>query len=178
MPTLTAIPTQIQAGDSYDITLSLPSYPAPTWTLSLAIAGPSVDAWTSTASGTAHLLTLSSTDTAALPAGPYQYRVRASATGQVDTIETGTLDVLADIGAMRDGEGVSYWQTLKTDAEAYLRGILSGQAVQMSMVLSRQTMFRVESAEDCLKLIAYCEQRLARERRGSAFGKVMVTFAR
>lgn len=178
MADLTSVPRVITAGDSYTLTLTAADYPATAgWSLSLAIAGPSVDTWTSTASGAAHVIAIPSADTATLGAGLYDYRVRAiKAGGLADTFETGTLTVEADIGAAAPGERTSYWEQLKTAAETALTTIMSGGAVQMVTILGRQTMFR--SPQDCLAVIAQCERRLAAERRGSAFGKVSVSFCR
>jgi len=176
VPTLTAVPQTITAGDSYAITLSLSDYPAPTWALSFALAGADVLTVTSTAAGTAHLLTLTALQTAALGAGLYQYRVRATSAGTVDTVTTGTLTVAPDVGALVAGEGVSYWQTLKDAAEQALLTLMTGGAMQMVMIQGRQTMFR--SPDECRRIIAQCEQRLAAQRRGSAFGRVLVEFVR
>lgn len=177
MPTLTAVPDTITAGDSYAITLSLSDYPATAgWSLSYALAGAAVLTVTSTASGANHLLTLTAAQTASLGAGLYQHRVRAAQGSTVETVTTGTCTVVADIGALAAGEGVSYWQCLKDAAQDALTTILNGGAVQMVAIAGRQTMFR--SPTDCLKVIAYCDQRLAAERRGSGFGRVSVAFAR
>lgn len=176
VPTLTAVPTTITAGDSYAITLSLTEYPAPTWTASLALAGAATLAVTSTASGTSHALTLTAAQTATLSAGAYQYRVRVAAGSTVTTVDTGVLTVAADIGALAAGEGVSYWQQLKDCAQTALTTIMAGGAVQMVTVMGRQTMFR--SPADCLKVIAVCDQHLAAAQRGSAFGRVSVAFVR
>lgn len=160
---LTALPETITAGDSYVITLSLSDYPATAgWSLSFAVAGPSVDTWTSVASGDAHVLTLSSADTAALTAGTYQARLKAIKTGVVNTIATGAMTVAPDLFAAAPGEYASYWESLKTAAESALTTLMGGGAVQMVTILGRQTMFR--SPDDCLKVIGVCESRIAAAR--------------
>lgn len=177
MPTLTAVPTTITAGDSYTITLTLADYPATAgWSLSYALAGASVLSVTSTASGASHVLTLSAVQTATLTAGPYSYRLRAANGALVDTIDTGALTVAADLGTLAAGEGVPYYQQLKTAAETALLNLMESNAPQMMTVMGRQTMFR--SPADCQRVIAYCEQRLAALQRGSAFGRVSVAFVR
>lgn len=171
MADLTAIPTTITAGDSYVITLSLSDYPATAgWSLSFGVAGPSVDQWTSTASGDAHVLTILSADTAALGAGTYQTRLKALKTGVVDTIATGALTVAADLFAAAPGEYASYWESLKAAAETALTTLMGGGAVQMVTILGRQTMFR--SPDDCLKVIGVCESRIAAA-RSRTFGTPM-----
>lgn len=173
---LTEIPRALTAGDSYTLTLTYPDYPASAgWALALSVAGVSVDSWTSVASGAAHVLTLPAADTATLSAGTYQYRVRATRAGVVDTLETGKITVEPDIGAAAPGELASYWEQLKTAAETALTTLIAGGAVQMVTILGRQTMFR--SPEDCLRVIATCNRMIASDRRGTAFGRVSVRFA-
>jgi hypothetical protein len=159
VPNLTAIPATITSGDSYAITLSLAEYPAPTWALSFALAGVDVLSVSSTASGTSHLLTLTAAQTTALGAGLYQFRVRATSGSTVETVTTGICTVAADIGALAAGEGVSYWQCLKTAAEAALLTLVDSGAPQMVMINGRQTMFR--SPDDLRRLISECNAQLA-----------------
>jgi hypothetical protein len=157
---LTGIPSTITAGDSYTLTLTYSDYPATAgWGVSLAVAGVSVDSWTSVADGDAHVLTLPATETEALGAGTYQWRLRATNAGRVETIQTGTLTVAADLGAAAPGDLASYWEQLKTAAETALTTLMSGGAVQMATIMGRQTMFR--SPKDCLQVIAHCEARIA-----------------
>lgn len=161
--TLTSVPTVITAGDSYTLTLTQSDYPATAgWSLALAVAGVSVDSWTSVASGAAHVITIPASETASLGAGTYQYRVRAVNGSTVETIETGTLTVEADIGAASPGERASYWEALKVAAQTALTTLMGGGAVQMVTILGRQTMFR--SPDDCLKIIAQCDARILAER--------------
>lgn len=163
MADLTSVPRVITAGDSYTLTLTAADYPASSgWSLALAVAGVDVKSWTSVASGDAHVLALSAAETATLGAGTYQYRVRAVKAAIVETIETGTLAVEADIGAAAPGERSSYWEALKVAAQTALTTLMAGGAVQMVTILGRQTMFR--SPDDCLKIIAQCDARILAER--------------
>lgn len=158
MPTLTAVPRTFTAGDTVAVTLTFPDYPAPTWIGTLALAGASVVSVNSVANGAAHDFTLSATQTAALTAGDYRWRIRLTSGAVAETVQQGTLTVLADVGALTAGEGVSYWQTLKTAAEAALLTLMEGGAPQQVMIAGRMTMFR--SPDDCLSIIAMCESRL------------------
>ena len=177
MPTLTALPTTITAGDSYSITLTLADYPATVgWSLSYALAGASVLSVTSTASGVSHVLTLSAVQTALLDAGPYSYRLRAASGALVDTIDTGAITVAADLGTLTAGEGVPYYQQLKTAAETALLNLMESNAPQMMTVMGRQTMFR--SPAECHRVIALCEARLALRNGRSPSGHIGVTFVR
>lgn len=169
MADLTELPTTITAGDSYVITLSLSDYPATAgWSLAYAVAGTSVDSWTSTASGAAHVLTLTAIDTAALSAGTYQTRLRASRSGAVETIATGVVTVAADLFAAAPGEYTSEWEALKAAAHTALKTLMDGGGVQMVTILGRQTMFR--SPDDCLRVIARCDHEIAKARNNGKRG--------
>jgi hypothetical protein len=160
---LTALPSTLTAGDSYAITLSLSAFPASAgWAVTWTVAGPSVRTWTSIPSGDAHALTIGAADTATLEAGDYRWSLRATRSGTVTTAETGTLRVTPDLMTLVPGEAVSYWQQLKTAAEKALLALMDGNAVQMTTIMGRQTMFR--SPADCQKVIAQCEQQLAAAR--------------
>lgn len=171
MADLTALPSRLIAGDSYTITLTYADYPASAgWALALAVAGIDVQSWTSTASGDAHVLTLPAAETAALTAGTYQMRLRASLSGTVETIATGALVVEADIGAAAPGELVSYWEGVKRDAQTALTLVLQGGGAQMVTILGRQTMFR--SPDDLLRVIARCDHEIAKARNNGRRGQM------
>jgi hypothetical protein len=157
--TLAHVPSQITAGDSVALTLVFPDHPAPTWTLSLALAGASTAVTVSTPNGTAHDLALTAAETSGLAAGLYRWRVRATSGATATTLTTGTLTVAADVATLTAGQGVSYWQTLKEAAQSALVTLMEGGGVQMSTILGRQTMFR--SPQDCLAVIAQCDAQLA-----------------
>jgi hypothetical protein len=146
--------------------LTLSDYPAPTWSLSLALAGVDTLTVTSTPNGAAHALSFTAGQTAALGAGVYQYRVRATDGTTVTTIQSNVTTVVADLGTLVPGEiRESYWATLKKAAEDALVMLMAGGAVQMATIMGRQTMFR--SPTDCLKVIATCEARLLASQSGT-----------
>ncbi len=74
VPTLTAIPCEIVAGDTTIVSLSEGDYPATLWTLDLVLSrnGSAVKAFRSEADGTAHVVTFSGALTAAIAPGPCQ----------------------------------------------------------------------------------------------------------
>ena len=140
MEDLTAIPNTITAGDSYGIVLALSDYPATSgWALSLAVAGPAVTSWASAAEGESHRLTLSATSTAALPAGSYQFRVRAVSGADVRTVQVGTLTVTPDLALLAAGEGVSWAEKTLAVVEAALSGTIEGE-MKMYTIAGRQVM--------------------------------------
>lgn len=176
MPTLTAIPSEIQAGDSYAITLSLSDYPAPTWAVTFSLAGAAVLSITSTASDTAHVLTLTAAQTATLGAGTYRFRVRVSNGTSVETVETGSLTVLPDIGAMAEGEGVSWAEKTLAVVEAALSNTLADE-MKMYMIAGRQVM--TFSPAELMRLRSQLRAEVALQRgRPAAGGTIQTVFAR
>jgi len=160
---LTALPSTLTAGDSYTITLSLAAYPASAgWSLAWTVAGPSVDTWTSVASGDGHVLTLPSADTAKLGAGDYRSALKATKPGTATTVSASTVRVVGDLATFAPGEAVSYYQQLKAAAQQALLVLMQSGAPQMTTIMSRQTMFR--SPDDCRRIIADCDQQLAAAR--------------
>jgi hypothetical protein len=77
----------------------------------------------------------------------------------VETVTTGTCTVAADIGALAAGEGVSYWQCLKTAAETALLTMMENGAMQSLMISGRQTMFY--TPDQLRRLISECNAQLA-----------------
>jgi hypothetical protein len=162
VPLLTALPTTITAGDSVTLSLSYPAYPAPTWSGSLALAGPSTLSVTSTADGAAHQFVLTAVQTEALAAGAYTARVRLANGLTVETVERAPLTVAADVATFAPGENVSPWAGIKTEAEAALLAMMEGGGTQMVMINGRQVMYN--APDKLVALIAMCESRLAAER--------------
>lgn len=176
MPTLTAIPPTIVAGDSYSIALSLADYPASAgWSLLLAIAGPSSEDWTSVADGDRHLLTLSSASTTPLEAGGHRYAVKAINGSTVTTVERGILTVEADVAAMPPGTGTLWAEKALAVVEAALSNTLDGE-MRMFMIDGRQV--QTFSLAELTTLRSRLRQEVAAARRGSAFGRVAVGFVR
>ena len=134
----TTPPTLIVAGDTVAFTITLSDYAAPTWDLTWALAGPSgAIEVTATDDDTAHAVALTTTQTAALAAGSYQWRLRATDGSTVRTVETGVLTVGADVAALRPGEAATYEETQLPIVEAAITAIVSGE-VQSYMIAGRQ----------------------------------------
>jgi hypothetical protein len=163
---LTALPDGIYAGDTVAVTLSVSDYEAPTWSLSWALAGPSVLTKASTANGTGHDLDLTAVETAALAAGLYQWRLRATAGAVVRTIATGVLTVTADLGTLSDGDATPWEVTALAALEASIAGSID-QNMADFMIDGRRVM-EIPLAER-LKLIPLFESRIA-AKSGEGFG--------
>lgn len=126
------------AGDSYAILLSLSDYPASSgWGVKLAIAGAVVAEYTSASNGDLHALSLSTSQTAALDAGSYQYRVRAIKGSEAVTVETGILTVFADLATLAPNDALSWEEKTLAVVEEALNSTLSGE-MRRYMIAGRQ----------------------------------------
>ena len=102
MPTtLTAIPAQIEAGDTVLFTESFADFAPGTYTLSLVLNNGASTPTTiaATTSGTGFLFTLTAAVTAALTAGAYSFAMYATAGAARYTAKTGALTVLPNLSA-------------------------------------------------------------------------------
>lgn len=165
MDPLTSLPATITAGDRVDLLLTVSDYPATAgWSLTLAVAGPSVDTWTSTASGAAHALTLPVADTALLAAGTYRWSLKATkAGGYATTVATGVLAVTADLTQAAAGEQASWAETTLAVVEAVIANTATSE-MKMYMIGGRQVMSL--SLGELMTLRAQLRADVARERSG------------
>ena len=163
---LTSLPDGIYAGDTVAVTLSFSDYPAPTWSLSWALAGPSTLTKASTANGSSHDLDLTTVDTAALLAGLYQSRLRATDGTNVRTIDRGALTVSGDLGTLADGDATPWEVAALAALEASISGSID-QNMADFMIDGRRVM-EIPLAER-LKLIPILESRIA-AKSGDGFG--------
>lgn len=170
---LTAIPATITAGDSYGIVLSYSDYPATSgWSVAFAIAGPSVQSWTSTADDDAHRLTLTTDETGALSAGVYTYRVRVTDGTDSRTVDTGTVTVAADVGALVPGAATTWEETTLAVVKAALAGTLEGE-MAMYMIGGRQVMTFKPS--ELMELLDTLQARVDRMKAGFTRGTMQFT---
>jgi hypothetical protein len=158
------MPTQITAGDSLAVTLSLTDYPAPTWSVSLALAGPSIVSTTSVASGTSHALTLTTVQTAALDPGLYQYRLRATSSTEAITYESGTLTVAQDLATAAAGDLTSYAEQMLAVCRTARQNVLTGE-MKTYMVGGRQV--QLHTLDEIAREEARWQSRVNIERSGT-----------
>jgi hypothetical protein len=158
------MPTQITAGDSLAVTLSLTDYPAPTWSVSLALAGPSIVSTASVASGTSHALTLTTVQTAALDPGLYQYRLRATSSTEAITYESGTLTVAQDLATAAAGDLTSYAEQMLAVCRTARQNVLTGE-MKPYMVGGRQV--QLHTLDEIAREEARWQSRVNIERSGT-----------
>jgi hypothetical protein len=96
-------PAQIKAGLTFSHLATLADYPAPAWSLSVVLRGPSVIDLVAVAEGAAHRLTAPATETAAYAPGVYAYSVRAASGDDVEEVAAGTVTILADLAQLPAG---------------------------------------------------------------------------
>ena len=96
-------PTSISAGLTLDKTATLTAYPAPAWSLSAVLRGPSAIDLTAEAAGQAHRFLVQAVETAGWAPGDYWYSIRAENQGTVVEVESGTITIKPDLAAAGAG---------------------------------------------------------------------------
>jgi hypothetical protein len=96
------LPPKIPAGVTFERCVSLCDYPAPDWTLSAYLRGPSAIDFTSSADGSSHKFSVDASDTSEWAAGIYSYVVRAAKGGDVRQVEAGTLEITPDLATVSE----------------------------------------------------------------------------
>lgn len=127
MDNLTSMPATIVAGSTVKLTLTYGDFPADAgWALKLYLAGARIIApVTGSASGKGFNLTLSSTVTATLVEGTYQWEARATKSGETYVAEAGLVRVQADISAARAGDRQAWAERALAVVEARIEGRLT-----------------------------------------------------
>jgi hypothetical protein len=99
MTALTAMPSTIISGDSYEVQFSYTDYPATLWTGYLLLRGYSSASVTASASGTDYLCDLASSITTGLLPGMYTYALQAASGSARTTLVQGYTTVIANLTA-------------------------------------------------------------------------------
>lgn len=173
---LTAMPATITAGDTVRLRLTVADASAADGgTLTLSLAGAESLTVTGVASGAAWDVTVTNLQTAALGSGTYRWLTRLVESGVTRTVGTGTVVVEADLATVGAGAAVSWEETTLAVVEAALNNTISGE-MRMYMIAGRQVM-TLQPAE-LMRIRAQLKNEIARQRRGSAFGKIQVAFTR
>lgn len=100
------IPAKISAGLTFDAALRFDNYPAPDWSLSLLLRGPSNIDLTASADGNLHRFHALAGVTETWSAGQYVYSLRARSGGDVVELSAGSLEVMPDLAGMTAGADV------------------------------------------------------------------------
>lgn len=120
---MASIPSQISAGLTFEAVLSVPEYPAPGWTLSLALRGPASIDVDGAAEGAEHRLAADAATTAGWVPGAYWYQLRATDGTDVQLVEEGQVRILEDLAAAAAGfDGRSHAERVLEAIEAVIEG--------------------------------------------------------
>jgi hypothetical protein len=102
------IPTEIAAGVTLEIPITLTAYPASGWTMTLALRGPAAIDLTATADGDTHVIGAGAATTAAWLPGRYWWTLRVSDGTDTIEVDSGQTTIRGDLtaeGAGYDGRG-------------------------------------------------------------------------
>lgn len=161
----TVEPASVVAGDTLTWKRTLADYPAGTWTLKYRLINSAgkFDI-TAAASGTDHLVTVSSTTSGGYTAGDYAWTAWVEKTGERVTVGSGTITVQPNIAALTTLDA-------RTDAAkildqlqaAYIAYTASSGHVAEYEIAGRRMKYR--SASEILTQINFWEARVASEKR-------------
>jgi hypothetical protein len=167
--TLTAIPERFSAGSTVRVELDAAEYSAADgWELTLYLAGAEVAAFVGDGLGTVHTFELDAASTAALPAGTYQWLVRAAKDDDVIDVSGGTLEVTPDLAAAAAGDLASWEAQALVVARAALKGQLTDG--MKGFQIGNRAVENIDS-DKLITIIAQLEQRVAAQRSPATFGR-------
>ena len=121
----TSEPSSVRAGDLVTWTKTLDDYPANAgWVLSYALVKTGLRiAFTASASGADHLVSVPAATSAAWAAGSYQWVARVTKTTEIYTVGSGTLQILPDLAAASTGyDARTHAQKTLSALESWIEG--------------------------------------------------------
>ena len=156
--------TKLRAGDSLSWEESHSNYPAnDSWVITYKLIGANgVESITSTSSGATHVLTASSSTTAAWTAGFYEWSAYVEKGTERITLQTGTLTILADPSSASATDSRSHARKVLEAIQAVLEGRASKD--QESYTINGRSLSRTPIA-DLMKMERTYAARVAQEDR-------------
>lgn len=120
---MTFVPDQISAGITFSFTVQCRDYPAPDWSVTLHLRGPSSIDLTASADGESHVIESSASTTSGWAPGQYWYSLRAAKGGDVKALEHGQLTIIQDLaGADAGFDGRHHVEKVLEAIEAVIEG--------------------------------------------------------
>jgi hypothetical protein len=165
--TPTTEPATIVAGDTITWQKSLSDYPATTWTLKYRLlnAAGKIDI-TATASGDDHLISVTSTTSAAYTAGDYDYLAWVEKSGERVTVGEGRITVKPNLAALNTYDGRSPARKIYEGLlAAYQAAVTSRAFVAEYEIAGRKMKFNGKA--DWLTEINYWKAQVAAEDRAA-----------
>lgn len=149
----------------------MPDYPAPEWSLTAILRGPSAVDVVSIASGSSHILAIPATQTSELEAGEYAVALRVTDGTDVFEIERGSVVVEADIVSLEAGHDAR--SQAKRSLEN-INAVLEARASidQQSYTINGRSLQRTSIAE-LLQLKKHFEKAVASEGRGGKARRIL-----
>lgn len=176
-------PTRFAAGDTVKWTKSLADYPPDTWTLSYSFVNSSGQfaESSSTASGGAHLVTITAADSVSLTSGTYQWQSYVTDGSDRYQVGAGTCEVVANFATATGGyDARSHVKKVLDALEAVIESRASTD--QAAMSIQGRSLSRL-SPEDLYRWRAFYRAEYQRELRAEAIanglgssGKVLVRY--
>lgn len=143
---LTQFPKSIQAGLSLRAEVEAIDYPAPDWTVTAHLRGPESIDIVATGAAEMHSFAVAGSVTAGYVAGLYTASVRATDGVDVFELESGQVEILADVAALDAGHDPREHAERVLDA---IEAVLEGRATkdQQSYTINGRTLVRTSIAE-------------------------------
>lgn len=144
------LPAKISAGLTFDRLVTLTEYPATSWALSVLLRGPSVINLAGVAEGSQFRINVPGATTSPWTAGGYSYSARVTLAGDVREVQTGRIEIIADLANVIAGTDVRSQNRRTLDA---INAVLEKRASQdqQKYVINNRELWRTPIA-DLLKL--------------------------
>lgn len=166
---MSTIPREVGAGVTFRAIACLPAYLAPEWAVSLILRGPGqIDLAASAGDGDNHEFHATAATTTGWAPGRYQYAIRASADGDVVTVETGEVQIAPDLASQGAGfDGRDHVRRVLDAVEA----VIENRATidQQSYQINNRSLQRTPLTE-LLQLRATYRAQLAQQKRARKGG--------
>lgn len=173
------VPSELVVGDTWRWTREWADYPASTWAVTFYFDSPlGTFSQLATASGTTHSVTIASATTAGFKPGRYRWVARGVSGGVTETIESGWLEVLANVAAGNKADHRTWARRALDAVKATIEGRASSDQQAMSIAgrsISRMTYVELRQMQTDL------EAQVRTEEQGSAAGigrNIRVRFGR
>ena len=161
----TTEPSALVAGDTVTWRRTLTAYPAGTWTLKYRLinAAGKIDI-TASADGTAHLVAITSSASAAFAAGVYTWSAWVEKTGERHTVGNGTMIVQPNIAALNMLDGRTPAQKILDQLMAAYTGYTATNGMVAEYQIGERRM-KYRSSAEILEQINHWKSVVAAEKR-------------
>lgn len=173
------VPAELVVGDTWRWVRSWTDYPAGTWTVTFHFDSPhGTFSQQATQSGTAHSVTIAASTTVAFKPGRYRWVARAVGGGITETIESGWLEVLANVAAGAKQDHRSSARRALDAVQATIEGRATSD--QQAMSIAGRSISRM-SYPELRQMQTDLQAQVRTEEQGSAAGlgrNIRVRFGR